>query len=212
MAPRRTQQVGVGPSTEQDYISKVVLLGSAAVGKSSTAFRCVKNDVRESVPTVGCSFFTQLVCLETATIKLEIWDTAGQEKYHSICHLYYRGADAALLVYDIARKEAEEFAKSKSLISVETSTKSNHQVTEVFMAIDQFQVRSRWTGQSPHPDWKTRSLHPSSLGCRIKPSNRHIQPPPKNQLCPETIPSGQSSLHTNADYCQATNDAGFMGG
>ncbi|XP_039350202.1 ras-related protein Rab-17-like [Mauremys reevesii] len=104
MAPRRTQQVGAGPSTEQAYIYKVVLLGSTAVEKSSIAFRYVKNDVRESLPTVGCSFFTQLVCLETATIKLEIWDTAGQEKYHSVCHLYYRGANAALLVYDIARK------------------------------------------------------------------------------------------------------------
>ncbi|XP_039342999.1 ras-related protein Rab-17-like [Mauremys reevesii] len=111
MAPRRTQQVGAGPSTEQTYISKVVLLGSAAVGKSSTAFRRVKNDVRESVPTVGCSFFTQLVCLETATIKLVIWDTAGQEKYHGVCHLYYRGANAALLVYDIARKAT--FARAK---------------------------------------------------------------------------------------------------
>ncbi|XP_039398762.1 ras-related protein Rab-17-like [Mauremys reevesii] len=111
MAPRRTQQVGAGPSTEQAYISKVVLLGSAAVGKSSTAFRRVKNDVRESVPTVGCSFFTQLVCLETATIKLVIWDTAGQEKYHGVCHLYYRGASAALLVYDIARKAT--FARAK---------------------------------------------------------------------------------------------------
>ncbi|XP_039373490.1 ras-related protein Rab-17-like [Mauremys reevesii] len=177
MAPRRTQQVGAGPSTEQAYISEVVLLGSAAVGKSSTAFRRVKNDVRESVPTVGCSFFTQLVCLETATIKLVIWDTAGQEKYHGVCHLYYRGVSAALLVFDIARKatfaraklwlrelekeflpdelvivlvgnkidlaaqreftfeEAEEFAKSESLIYMETSAKSNHQVTEVLMAI-----------------------------------------------------------------------------
>uniref|UniRef100_A0A452HTL4 RAB17, member RAS oncogene family n=1 Tax=Gopherus agassizii TaxID=38772 RepID=A0A452HTL4_9SAUR len=190
MGPRRTQQVGVGPSTEQAYISKVVLLGSTAMGKSSTAFLHVKNDVRESVLTVGCSFFTQLVCFQTATIKLEIWDTAGQEKYHSVCHLYYRGANAALLVYDIARKATfaraklwlrelekaflpdelmivlvgnktdltaqrevtfevkEEFAKSKSLICMETSAKSNHQVTEVFMATGKFQVRSRWTGNS----------------------------------------------------------------
>lgn len=37
-------------------------------------------------------------------MRLEIWDTAGQEKYHSICHLYFRGADAALLVYDITKK------------------------------------------------------------------------------------------------------------
>uniref|UniRef100_A0A674IWY0 Ras-related protein Rab-17 n=1 Tax=Terrapene triunguis TaxID=2587831 RepID=A0A674IWY0_9SAUR len=190
MAPRRTQQVGAGPSTEQSYIYKVVLLGSTAVGKSSIAFRYVKNDFREFMPTMGCSFFTQLVCLETATIKLQIWDTAGQEKYHSVCHLYYKEANAALLVYDIARKgtfaraklwlrelekeflpdelvivlvgnktdlaaqrevtfeEAEEFAKSKSLIYMETSAKSNHQVTEVFMAIGKFQVRSRCTGNS----------------------------------------------------------------
>lgn len=42
--------------------------------------------------------------MEVATIKLEIWDTAGQEKYHSVCHLYYRGTHAALLVYDITNK------------------------------------------------------------------------------------------------------------
>lgn len=177
MASRRTPQQEAGSSTEQTYVYKVVLLGTTAVGKSSLAFRYVKNDFRESMPTVGCSFFTQLVCLETTTMKLEIWDTAGQEKYQSVCHLYYRGANAALLVYDITQKatfaraklwlrelereflhdeivivlvgnktdlaaqrevpleEAEEFAKSKSLIFMETSAKSNHRVTEVFMAI-----------------------------------------------------------------------------
>lgn len=40
----------------------------------------------------------------SSSLKLEIWDTAGQEKYHSVCHLYFRGANAALLVYDITRK------------------------------------------------------------------------------------------------------------
>ncbi|KAL8173268.1 UNVERIFIED_CONTAM: hypothetical protein K2H54_043478, partial [Gekko kuhli] len=61
------------------------------------------------------SFFNQCVTLDATvdptTVKLEIWDTAGQEKYHSVCHLYYRGANAALLVYDIARKESFEKAK-----------------------------------------------------------------------------------------------------
>lgn len=37
-------------------------------------------------------------------LRFEIWDTAGQEKYHSICHLYFRGANAALLVYDVTRQ------------------------------------------------------------------------------------------------------------
>ncbi|XP_010221872.1 PREDICTED: ras-related protein Rab-17 [Tinamus guttatus] len=57
------------------------------------------------------SFFTQTLCLEATTLKLEIWDTAGQEKYHSVCHLYYRGAHAALLVYDITSKETLSRAK-----------------------------------------------------------------------------------------------------
>ncbi|XP_062434807.1 ras-related protein Rab-17 [Rhea pennata] len=161
------------------YIYKVVLLGSTSVGKSSLAYRYVKNDFKKSPSTMGCSFLTQTLCLETATVRLEIWDTAGQEKYHSVCHLYYRGAQAALLVYDITRKETlaraklwlqelekeflhdeivialvgnktdlaaerevtteegEEFAKSKSLLYMETSAKSNYQVNEVFIAVAQ---------------------------------------------------------------------------
>ncbi|KAM6079859.1 ras-related protein Rab-17 isoform 2-T2 [Theristicus caerulescens] len=93
------------------YIYKVVLLGNTSVGKSSLAYRYVKNDFKESLPTVGCSFFTQMLNLEVATVKFEIWDTAGQEKYHSVCHLYYRGAHAALLVYDITNKETLNRAK-----------------------------------------------------------------------------------------------------
>ncbi|NWI19481.1 RAB17 protein, partial [Crypturellus soui] len=97
---------GTSPDrTHPTYTYKVVLLGNTSVGKSSLAYRYVKNDFKESLPTVGCSFFTQTLCLEGTTLRLEIWDTAGQEKYHSVCHLYYRGAHAALLVYDITSKE-----------------------------------------------------------------------------------------------------------
>lgn len=53
---------------------------------------------------IAGAFFTKLVDLGSSSLKLEIWDTAGQEKYHSVCHLYFRGANAALLVYDITRK------------------------------------------------------------------------------------------------------------
>ncbi|NXG26423.1 RAB17 protein, partial [Grallaria varia] len=93
------------------YMYKMVLLGSMSVGKSSLAYRYIRNDFKEILPTVGCSFFTQTLNLEGATIRFEIWDTAGQEKYHSVCHLYYRDAHAALLVYDIANKETLKRAK-----------------------------------------------------------------------------------------------------
>ncbi|XP_045151947.1 ras-related protein Rab-17 isoform X1 [Echinops telfairi] len=85
---------------------KLVLLGSESVGKSSLALRFVKDDFRSGLPTVGCAFFTKVVQVGVAPLKFEIWDTAGQEKYHSVCRLYFRGANAALLVYDVASKES----------------------------------------------------------------------------------------------------------
>lgn len=90
----------------QPYVSKLVLLGSSSVGKTSLVLRYMKQDFSNVLPTVGCAFFTKLVDLGSSSLKLEIWDTAGQEKYHSVCHLYFRGANAALLVYDITRKES----------------------------------------------------------------------------------------------------------
>ncbi|NXM30903.1 RAB17 protein, partial [Oxyruncus cristatus] len=192
------QEMMPGTSLEGNrptYTYKVVLLGSMSVGKSSLAYRYVKNDFREFLPTVGCSFFTQTLNLEVATVKFEIWDTAGQEKYQSVCHLYYRNAQAALLVYDIANKETlrraklwleelekkflpdeivialvgnktdlaaerevtteegTEFARTKGLLFMETSAKSNHQVNDIFMAIVQELLRrekERAPAPSPH--------------------------------------------------------------
>lgn len=95
-------QPGAAPS--QLCVFKLVLLGSGSVGKSSLALRFVKDDFKSILPTVGCAFFTKVVDVGTASLKFEIWDTAGQEKYHSVCHLYFRGANAALLVYDITSK------------------------------------------------------------------------------------------------------------
>ncbi|NWH61595.1 RAB17 protein, partial [Geococcyx californianus] len=201
-----TSLEGIHPT----YIYKVVLLGSTSVGKSSLAYRYVKNDFKESLPTVGCSFFTQTLNLEAATIKFEIWDTAGQEKYHSVCHLYYRGAHAALLVYDITNKETlnraklwlrdlekeflpdeiviglvgnktdlaaerevateegKEFARTKGLLFMETSAKSNHQVNDIFMAIAQELLqreREKTSIPSPH-GWSTVNLGESGVRTR----------------------------------------------
>lgn len=102
-------QAGTAPPGEAPRpppVFKLVLLGSGSVGKSSLALRYVKNDFKSVLPTVGCAFFTKVVDLGVTSVKLEIWDTAGQEKYHSVCHLYFRGASAALLVYDITCKDS----------------------------------------------------------------------------------------------------------
>ncbi|XP_054977267.1 ras-related protein Rab-17 [Sorex araneus] len=93
------------------HIFKLVLLGSESVGKSSLALRYVRNDFPSVLPTVGCAFLTKELVVGAEAVRLEIWDTAGQEKYHSVCRLYFRGAHAALLVYDITRKDSLEQAQ-----------------------------------------------------------------------------------------------------
>lgn len=55
--------------------------------------------------TIGVEFGARMVQIENRQIKLQIWDTAGQESFRSITRSYYRGAAGALLVYDITRRE-----------------------------------------------------------------------------------------------------------
>ena len=62
--------------------------------------------------TIGVEFGARLVHVEGKQIKLQIWDTAGQESFRSITRSYYRGAAGALLVYDIARRETFEHLAS----------------------------------------------------------------------------------------------------
>ncbi len=55
--------------------------------------------------------------LDDATVKFEIWDTAGQERYRSLAPMYYRGAAAAIVVYDVTNKVREKKNKTVSAIS-----------------------------------------------------------------------------------------------
>ena len=86
---------------------KLVLLGEAAVGKSSIVLRFVSNDFSENKePTIGAAFLTQRVNIDDHIIKFEIWDTAGQERFASLAPMYYRNAQAALVVYDVTKPQS----------------------------------------------------------------------------------------------------------
>ncbi|KAG0147191.1 hypothetical protein CROQUDRAFT_656477 [Cronartium quercuum f. sp. fusiforme G11] len=92
---------------------KLVLLGEAAVGKSSVVLRFVQNDFQENKePTIGAAFLTQKCRLEDKVIKFEIWDTAGQERFHSLAPMYYRNAQAAVVAYDVTKSTSLDKAKS----------------------------------------------------------------------------------------------------
>ncbi|KAH7349950.1 ras family protein [Plectosphaerella cucumerina] len=95
---------GSGNAAKPSSSVKLVLLGEAAVGKSSLVLRFVNNDFQENKePTIGAAFLTQKCNLPTRTIKFEIWDTAGQERFASLAPMYYRNAQAALVVYDLTK-------------------------------------------------------------------------------------------------------------
>uniref|UniRef100_H0ZLR3 RAB2A, member RAS onco family n=1 Tax=Taeniopygia guttata TaxID=59729 RepID=H0ZLR3_TAEGU len=55
--------------------------------------------------TIGVEFGARMITIDGKQIKLQIWDTAGQESFRSITRSYYRGAAGALLVYDITRRD-----------------------------------------------------------------------------------------------------------
>uniref|UniRef100_A0A8C6BE76 Uncharacterized protein n=1 Tax=Monodon monoceros TaxID=40151 RepID=A0A8C6BE76_MONMO len=94
---------------------KLVPLGESAVGKSGLELRFVKGQFHKYRERItGAAFLTQSVCLEDTTVKFEIWDTAGQKRYHSSAPMYYRGAQAAAVVYDITNRET--FARAKTWI------------------------------------------------------------------------------------------------
>ncbi|KAL2818640.1 putative ras-like GTP-binding protein [Aspergillus granulosus] len=90
--------------------AKIVVLGAQGVGKTSLVQRYVKNAFNESTTasTVGASFVTKRVLDSTSDtiVRLQIWDTAGQERFRSISRLYYRGANACLLCYDITDEQS----------------------------------------------------------------------------------------------------------
>ncbi|ORY14824.1 putative ras-like GTP-binding protein [Clohesyomyces aquaticus] len=92
--------------------AKIVVLGSQGVGKTSLVHRYVKNAFTppNTTSTIGASFLTKkVVDIDTSTtVRLQIWDTAGQERFRSISKLYYRGANAAVLCYDITDPQSFE--------------------------------------------------------------------------------------------------------
>lgn len=100
-----TLQRGTIPKNVRTLRVKMVLLGTSGVGKTSLATRFVKGEFKDSQPTVGCAYQTHVVNVKDASLRFEIWDTAGQEKYLSVTPLYYRGAHAALVLYDISKRD-----------------------------------------------------------------------------------------------------------
>ena len=81
---------------------KIMILGSAGVGKTAILERYVKETFTGTYRvTIGADFLTKDIELDGNKVRLQIWDTAGQEKYRSLGTAYYRGADGCVFVFDL---------------------------------------------------------------------------------------------------------------
>jgi len=89
---------------------KIVLLGEAGVGKTSIISQFVEQLFQEDIQSSAGGTFSSKTCIygNNQILKLEIWDTAGQERYRALTTMFYKEANAAVLVYDITRKESYE--------------------------------------------------------------------------------------------------------
>ena len=90
-----------------DLIIKLVVCGNSGVGKTKILHRYLKNSFEvESKATIGVDFFGEDIKFEDQNIKIQFFDTAGQEKYRSICSSYYKNCNGILLVYDITDRDS----------------------------------------------------------------------------------------------------------
>ena len=86
--------------------AKLVMIGSTTVGKTSIVNRFTREVfTNDTTSTVGASFVSKIVTVGDIPVKLQLWDTAGSEKYRSMVPIYFQNADAAIIVYDITNDQ-----------------------------------------------------------------------------------------------------------
>ncbi|KAJ2159952.1 hypothetical protein GGF46_002616 [Coemansia sp. RSA 552] len=88
--------------------AKVAILGKQAVGKTSLVTRYVHHTFSDRTPsTIGASFVTAKIELDNDwECRLQLWDSAGQERFRAMSQIYYRGANAVVLVYDVTSENS----------------------------------------------------------------------------------------------------------
>ncbi len=89
------------PLTPYDYRVKIIVIGDAAVGKTSIAVRFTKGFFSPSyIATLGVNFFVQNITVNDKVLRCQLWDTAGQERFGPVLEKYYVGAKGAVVVFD----------------------------------------------------------------------------------------------------------------
>ena len=97
----------------EDTVYKVLLLGDSSVGKTCFLLRSCDRTFQEAhLSTIGLDYRLKTMTLENnKNIKLQIWDTAGQDRFRALTKNYYKGANGIILIYDISTTQTFENVK-----------------------------------------------------------------------------------------------------
>ena len=89
----------------EETLYRIIIVGDSCVGKSCLLLKFTENSFKDSHDvTLGVEFGTKSISIEGKPIKLQIWDTSGQENFRSITRSFYRRADAVILVFDMTAR------------------------------------------------------------------------------------------------------------
>ena len=100
-------ELSPGDYTKEDYKIKIIVVGDSGVGKTNLINRFASDKFdTNSKSTIGVEFVYKTLKINKEIIKVEVWDTAGQERYRSITSSYYKGANGAIIVYDITDEDS----------------------------------------------------------------------------------------------------------
>jgi small GTP-binding protein len=113
------------------YIIKILTLGDTMVGKSSIVLRFSEDKFDDNqFATIGIDFKTKYIKIGDSSVKVLIWDTAGQEKFQNIAKQYYKGANGVLLIYDISSRKS--FERINFWLK---ELKENNRIDELFICL-----------------------------------------------------------------------------
>ena len=116
--------------SEPEYLFKIILIGDSGVGKTNFLSQFVSNQFTpDSKTTLGIEFSTKIVQVGGKIIKVQLWDTAGHERYKTLTSNYYKGAHGAILMYDVTNslsfnsltkwiKDLNDFSDNDKLVTM----------------------------------------------------------------------------------------------
>ena len=113
--------------TDFQNLIKLLIIGDSSVGKSNFLFQFIENKFTDThIATIGFDFKSQKVTLPNSkqVVKLQIWDTAGQDRFRTITKTYYKGSHGVILVYDVC--DERSFGNVKNWVNqIEQNAKSS---------------------------------------------------------------------------------------